>query len=58
MIDAGGIDDPRRVVEAVAVERRGSLVQRLMVECLGQDLLIEVAADDWHLVDRGDGRDA
>ena len=57
MIDACGVDDARRVVESLAVQRRGSLVQRLVVECLRQDLLVEVAADDWHLVDRGDRRD-
>ena len=45
MVDAGG-DDAGRVVEAVAVEARSRLVQRLVVECLGKDLLVEVAADD------------
>ena len=58
VLDAGRVDDPRRVVEPVAVERRGRLVQRLVVEGLGQELLVEVAADDRHRVDRRHGRDA
>ena len=58
MVDAGRVDDARRVVEAVAVEARRRLVQRLVVERLGERLLVEVAADDRHGVDRGDGRDA
>ena len=56
MVDAGRVDDARRVVEAVAIERGCSEVQRLMVEGLGQLLL--VAADDRHVVDRGDRRNA
>ena len=58
MIDARGIHDARRVVETVAVQGRSGLVQRLVVERFGEDLLVEVAADDRHLVDRGDRRDA
>ena len=58
VVDAGRVDDARRVVEAVAVEARGGLVQRLVVERLREDLLVEVAADDRHRVDRRDGRHA
>ena len=58
VVDAGGVDDPGRVVETVAVQARGGLVQCLVVEGLGQDLLVEVAADDRHGVDGRDGRDA
>ena len=58
MLDTGRIDDSGRVFEALAIEGRRRLVQRLMVEGLGQDLLIEIAADDRHLVDRRDGWDA
>ena len=58
VVDAGGVDDPGRVVEAVAVEARGSLVERLVVEHRGQRALLEVAADDRHLVDRGHRRHA
>src|SRR6185436_16413029 len=32
VLDTGRVDDPRRVVEAVAVQRRGRLVQGLVVE--------------------------
>ena len=48
MVDPGCVDDARRVLEAVAVERRGGLVQRLVVEGFGQLFLVEVAADDRH----------
>ena len=58
VVDAGRVDDARRVVEAVAVHARGGLVQRLVVEGLGEDLLVEVAADDRHRVDRRDRRHA
>ncbi len=58
VVDAGGVDDPRRVLEAVAVQARRRLVQRLVVEGLGQGALVEVAADDRHRVDRRDRRDA
>ena len=34
VVDAGRVDDARRRVEAVAVEARGGLVQRLVVEGL------------------------
>ena len=34
MVDAGRVDDPRRVVEPVAVQARRGLVQRLVVEGL------------------------
>ena len=56
MIDAGRVDDARRVAEALAVERRGGHVQGLVVESCGQCALLEVAADDRHRVDRGDRR--
>ena len=58
MLDAGRVDDAGERVEAVAVERRGGLVQRLVVEDLRQLALVEVAADDRHRVDRGGGRHA
>ena len=58
VIDAGGVDDAGAPVEAVAVERRGRLVQRLVVEHLRELALVEVAADDRHRVDRGRGRNA
>ena len=58
MLDAGGVDDPGRRAEALAVEARGRLVQRLVVERCGQRALLEVAADDRDRVDRGRGRDA
>ena len=52
MVDAGRVDDPRGGVEAVAVEAGGCLVDQLVVEHLGQRLLVVVAADDR---DRRDG---
>ena len=58
MVDAGGVDDAGRVAEALAVERRGGHVQRLVVEGGGERALLEVAADDRHRVDRGDRRHA
>ena len=58
MVDAGGVDDARRRVEALAVEARGGLVQSLVVERGGERALLEVAADDRHRVDRGGGRHA
>ena len=58
MVDAGRVDDARRRVEALAVERRGGHVQRLVVEGRGERALLEVAADDRHRVDRGDRRHA
>ena len=58
VVDAGRVDDPRRVVEPLAVERRGRHVQRLVVEGVGEGALLEVAADDRHRVDRGDRRHA
>ena len=58
VVDAGRVDDPGRVVEAVAVEARGGLVQRLVVERLGERALLEVAADDRHRVDRRHRRHA
>ena len=56
MVDSGRVDDARCVVEALAVEARRRLVERLVVERLGEDLLVEVPADDRDGVDRGDGR--
>jgi hypothetical protein len=58
VVDAGRIDDAGRRVEPVAVEARGGLVERLVVECLRKRALLEVAADDRHRVDRGCGRDS
>ena len=58
MVDAGRVDDPRRVVEALAVQRRSRLVQHLAVEDGGERALVEVAADDRHGVDRRHRRDA
>ena len=48
MVDAGRVDDSGRVVEAVAVEARGGLVERLVVEDGREGALLEVAADDRH----------
>jgi hypothetical protein len=58
VLDAGRVDDPRRVVEAVAVEAGGGLVQRLVVEDRRERSLLEVAADDRDGRDRGGRRDA
>ena len=58
MVDAGRVDDARRIAEALAVQRRRSHVQRLVVERLCERALLEVAADDRHLVDRRDRRHA
>jgi hypothetical protein len=58
VIDARRVDDSGRRVEAVPVEARRGLVQRLVVEDLGQRALLEVAADDRDRVDRGCGRHA
>ena len=58
MVDAGRVDDAGKRVEAVAVERRGGLVQSLVVEDLRQLALVEVAADDRDGVDRGGRRHA
>ena len=57
VLDAGGVDDAGRRVEAVAVEAGRGLVEGDVVEHLGQGLLVEVAADDRHRVDRRGGRD-
>src|SRR5919108_439391 len=45
---AGRVDDPRRIVEADAIQARSGLVDELVVEDLGEDLLVVVAADDRH----------
>ena len=58
MLDAGGVDDPGSRAEALAVEARGRLVQRLVVESRGERALLEVAADDRNGVDRRRGRHA
>ena len=58
MLDARGVDDARRVLEPLAVEARGGLVQGLVVEHRGQGALLEVAADDRHRRDRGGRRHA
>ena len=57
VVDPGGVDDAGRRVEAVAVETRGRLVDQLVVEDLGERLLVEVAAHDRHGRDRGRRRD-
>ena len=44
VVDAGRVDDSGRGVEALAVEARRRLVQRLVVECRGERALLEVAA--------------
>ena len=53
VLDAGRVDDARRLGEAVAVEARRRLVDQLVVEHLRQGLLVEVAADDRHRRDGG-----
>jgi hypothetical protein len=52
MVDAGRVDDARSRIEAVAIQARRRLVERDVIEHLGQGLLVEVAADDRHGVDR------
>ena len=54
VIDARRVDDPGRVVEAIAVEAGGRLVESRVVEHLSQCPLVEVAADDGDGVDRRD----
>ena len=49
VVDAGRVDDARRVAEALAVQRRCGHVERLVVEGLRERALLEVAADDRHL---------
>ena len=58
MLDACGVDDSGRVLEAVAVQARRCLVQCLVVEGLGQGSLVEVASDDRHGMDGRHRRDA
>ena len=58
MVDAGRVDDAGKRVEAVAVERRGGLVQRLVIEHLRELAFVEVAADDRDGVDRRGRRHA
>jgi hypothetical protein len=58
VLDSGRVDDPRRVLEPLAVEARGGLVQGLVVEHGGQGALFEIAADDRHGGDRGGRRHA
>ena len=58
VLDSRRIDDPGRGIETVAVEARCGLVEDLLVEDLGQDLLVVVAADDRHGGDRGRGAHA
>ena len=52
MVDARRVDDAGCVFEPVAVEARGSLVQRLVVEHSRERAFVEVTADDGHRVDR------
>ena len=58
VLDPCGVDDSRRVVEAVAVEAGRGLVEGVMVEDGGQGALLEVAAHDRHRRDRRGGWDA
>ena len=58
VLDTGRVDDSGRRAEALAVEARGRLVQRLVVEGGGERALLEVAADDGHRVDRRSRRNA
>ena len=52
MIDTRRVDDPGGRPEPLAVEARGRLVERGVVEGGRQGALLEVAADDRHGVDR------
>jgi hypothetical protein len=52
VVDAGGVDDARRRVEAVSVQAGGGVVQRLVVEGSRQGAFLEVPTDDRHGVDR------
>ena len=58
VLDAGRVDDPRRVLEAVAVEACRRLVESRVVEHGSERALLEVAADDRHRGDRGGRRHA
>ncbi len=58
MLDARCVDDAGGRAEALAVEARRSLVQRLVVECRGQRAFLEVSAHDRHRVDRRRGWDS
>jgi len=58
VLDACRIDDAGRRVEAVSVQGRGGLVERLVVEDFRQLAFVEVAADDRHRMDRRGRRDA
>ncbi len=53
VLDACGIDDAGRRVEAIAVQARGCLVEDVLVEDLGQDVLVVVPAHDRDGGDRG-----
>ena len=54
VVDAGRVDDARRVAEAALVEVGGGHVQGVEVERDGQLALVEVAADDLDGAQRGD----
>ena len=56
VLDAGCVDDAGRRAEALAVEARGRLVERGVVERCREGALLEVAADDRHRVDRSSRR--
>ena len=58
MIDAGGVHDAGAVAEAVEVVHRGRHVERVVIERLGEHLLVVVAADHGHVAQRGAGLDA
>jgi len=58
VINAGGVDDAGVSSKRFAVQACGRLVQRRVVENLGQRALVEVAADDWNGVNRRHGRNA
>ncbi len=57
VVDAGRVDDPRRVAEPALVEIGGGHVERVEVERGGQLALVEVAADDLDGTQRGDRPD-
>src|SRR6185295_8152371 len=54
VVDPGGVDDPRCVAEPALVEVGGREVERVDVEGCGELALVEVAADDVDLPERGD----
>ena len=53
VLDAGGVDDAGAVAEAVGVVAGRRHVERLVVERGREQALVEVAADDGHVAQRG-----